>query len=164
MKNKLFLLFTMVLIAVLSVTAVVSAQDDWATTLVIAADSDPASIDPAYSKAYPVGSEIIINIFDTLVAWKSPDFTELEGRLAESWEISEDGTTYTFKIREGVKFHDGTDVNAESVAAAINRTKTESSYMQKNFAYIILQCPCRFRPVHFRELDPGYRSCPQGQP
>ena len=126
MKNKLFLLFTMVLIAVLSVTAVVSAQDDWATTLVIAADSNPASIDPAYSKAYPVGSEIIINIFDTLVAWKSPDFTELEGRLAESWEISEDGTTYTFKIREGVKFHDGTDVNAESVAAAINRTNCQT--------------------------------------
>ncbi len=136
MKEKLFLLCTLVLIAVLCSFAAVSAQDDWATTLVIAADSDPASIDPAYSKAYPVGSEIIINIFDTLVAWKSPDFTELEGRLAESWEISEDGATYTFKIREGVKFHDGTDVNAEAVAAAINRTKTESSYMQKNFAYI----------------------------
>ncbi len=137
MKNsKLFLVVLVLAVVLCSAIAVSAADDDWATTLVIAADSDPASIDPAYDKAYPVGCEIIINIFDTLVAWKAPDYTELEGRLAETWSVSDDGKTYTFNIRQGVKFHDGTDVNAEAVKTALERTKTESSYMQKNFGYI----------------------------
>ena len=137
MKGKFCILSALVLILVLfSVFASVSADSDWEKTLVVAADSDPSNIDPAYSKAYPIGSEIIINIFDTLVAWKSPDFSELEGRLAESWEISDDGTIYTFHIRPNVKFHDGSEVNAESVMKAIQRTKDESSYMNRYFGYI----------------------------
>ena len=71
MKGKFCFLFSFVLILVIFSTLVtVSADSDWEKTLVIAADSDPSCIDPALSKAYPVGSEIIINIFDTLVAWK----------------------------------------------------------------------------------------------
>lgn len=137
MKNKCLLLCVMVIIMAFVVVSSALAQSDWEKTLIIAADSDPASIDPTFSKAYPVGSEIIINVFDTLVAWKSPDFSELEGRLAESWSISEDGTVYTFNIRQGVKFHDGSAVNAESVMSAINRTKTESSYMSRYFDFIV---------------------------
>ena len=50
-------------------------------TLVVAIDSDPANLEPGTNRAFPIGSEIILNIFDTLVAWKAPDFNELEGRL-----------------------------------------------------------------------------------
>ncbi len=137
MKGKFCFLFLFVLIFVIfSALVTVSADSDWEKTLVIAADSDPSCIDPALSKAYPVGSEIIINIFDTLVAWKSPDFSELEGRLAESWEISEDGTIYTFQIRPNIKFHDGSEVNAETIKSALQRTKDQSSYMNRYFGYI----------------------------
>ncbi len=62
------------------------------TTLVVAIDSDPANLEPGTNLATPTGSEIIVNIFDTLVTWKAPEFSEIEGRLAESWTVSDDGS------------------------------------------------------------------------
>jgi peptide/nickel transport system substrate-binding protein len=47
--------------------------------------------------------------------------TKLKGQLAESWEISDDGTEYTFHLREGVTFHDGTDFNAQAVKYNFDR-------------------------------------------
>jgi len=47
--------------------------------------------------------------------------TKLRGQLAESWDISDDGTVYTFKLRQGVKFHDGTPFNAEAVKYNFDR-------------------------------------------
>lgn len=60
---------------------------------------------------------LMVNIFDTLV-WLTPEF-EVEPLLATEWSVSEDGLTYTFKLREDVKFHDGTPFNAEAVVANI---------------------------------------------
>jgi peptide/nickel transport system substrate-binding protein len=54
------------------------------------------------------------NIYEPLVL-PYRDTQEIKGVLAESWTISPDGTTYTFKLRKGVKFHDGTDFDAQSV-------------------------------------------------
>lgn len=54
------------------------------------------------------------NIYEPLVLTYR-DTQEIKGVLAESWTVSPDGTTYTFKLREGVKFHDGTDFNAQAV-------------------------------------------------
>ena len=105
-------------------------------TLVVAIDSDPAGLEPGTNKAYPIGSEIILNIFDTLVAWKAPDFTELEGRLAESWQVSDDGLVYTFTLRDDVMFQDGTPFNADAVKYSFERTLELNSYMTSYFGHI----------------------------
>ena len=47
--------------------------------------------------------------------------------LAESWEISDDGLTYTFRLREGVTFHDGTTMDAEDVKFSYDRAMAEDS-------------------------------------
>ena len=104
--------------------------DERLTTLVVAVDADPANLEPATNRAFPIGSEIIINVFDTLVAWKAPDFTTLEGRLAETWEVSEDGLTYTFHLRDGLKWSDGSDLTAEDYVYTIQRVLTPATAAQ----------------------------------
>lgn len=59
----------------------------------------------------------LTNFYDTLVTTNADG--EYEGVLAESWEMSEDGKTYTFHLRDGIKFSDGTPLTAEDVAKSI---------------------------------------------
>ena len=63
---------------------------------------------------------VITQIFETLVALK-PGTTEPEPGLATEWSANDDGTVWTFKIREGVKFHDGTTLDAEAVCFNFDR-------------------------------------------
>jgi peptide/nickel transport system substrate-binding protein len=113
------------------------AQDsDPLKTLVIAIPSDPAGLEPGTNKAEPVGSEVILNVFDTLVAWTPPDFSKLAGRLVKSWTISSDGTVFDFKLRDGVKFQDGTPFDAAAVKFSLERTNKMNPYVQATFALI----------------------------
>ena len=59
---------------------------------------------------------------DTLLRY-IPGTTDLELGLAESYEISDDGLEYTFKLRKGLKFPDGTGFNADAVVWSINRVQ-----------------------------------------
>jgi peptide/nickel transport system substrate-binding protein len=68
-------------------------------------------------------------IFEGLIEFK-PGTAEAEPGLAESWESSEDGKTWTFKLREGVKFHDGTDFNAEAACFNFNRWYNQTGAAQ----------------------------------
>ena len=64
------------------------------------------------------------NIYEALVFY-ADESTALEPGLAESWDISPDGKTYTFHLRKGVKFHDGTPFNADAVVFSIGRMMKE---------------------------------------
>ena len=89
-------------------------------TLTIARVGFPHSLDPAECHVSPQPGESLDNMYDKLV-WFKENLREVEPWLAESWEISEDGLTYTFHLREGVKFHDGTDLTAEDVEYSFER-------------------------------------------
>ena len=88
-------------------------------TLVFAGAADPVALDPALVSD---GESIRVatQIFETLIGLK-PGTTELAPMLATSWNVSPDAKTYTFKLRDGVKFHDGTDFNAEAVCFNFDR-------------------------------------------
>jgi peptide/nickel transport system substrate-binding protein len=110
--------------------------DDRLKTLVVAVPSDPVSLEPGTNKAEPIGSEIILNVFDTLVAWTAPDFKALEGRLASQWTVSADGKEFDFNLREGVKFQDGTPFDAAAVKFSLERTKASNPYVKATFDLI----------------------------
>jgi ABC-type transport system substrate-binding protein len=60
------------------------------------------------------------NVYETLAQFK-PGTSEIVPGLAKSWDVSADGLSYTFHLRTGVKFHDGTDFNAEAVVFSLAR-------------------------------------------
>jgi peptide/nickel transport system substrate-binding protein len=93
-----------------------------AQTLTIGVRGGPDSIDPHFT-ATGTHAEALKHVFDTLV-W-SGDGLELEPRLAESWKPLND-TTWEFKLRPGVKFHDGSDFTAADVKFSIERIPTVS--------------------------------------
>ncbi|MEQ8816319.1 MAG: ABC transporter substrate-binding protein [Thalassobaculum sp.] len=88
-----------------------------AQTLTVGVRGGPESMDPHYS-ALGVHADAMKHIFDTLV-W-SGDNLQIEPGLAESWKPLDD-TTWEFKLRKGVKFHDGSDFTAEDVKFSIER-------------------------------------------
>lgn len=81
--------------------------------LIYGRSGDAVSLDPG-KETDGESFDVTINIFDNLVRFKRGS-TEIEPSLAESWQISPNHLEYTFKLRKGVKFHDGTDFNADAV-------------------------------------------------
>lgn len=75
------------------------------------------SLNPATTGARDVGP-IDANIFNTLV-WLTPDF-KVTSDLAKTWTVSPDGKTYTFTLRDDVKFHDDTPFDADAVVANVD--------------------------------------------
>ena len=92
--------------------------------LVVGQIAEPKSLDPAAVTAVN-DFRILMNVYDGLVRYKDGTL-EVEPALAESWTISDDGTVYTFKLRDGVTFHDGTPFNAEAVKYNFDRMLDEN--------------------------------------
>ncbi|MEQ9056818.1 MAG: ABC transporter substrate-binding protein [Roseovarius confluentis] len=92
--------------------------------LIVGQIAEPKSLDPDTVTAVN-DFRILFNVYDGLVRYKSGTL-EVEPALAESWEISEDGTVYTFTLRDGVNFHDGSPLNAEAVKFNFDRMLDEN--------------------------------------
>jgi peptide/nickel transport system substrate-binding protein len=90
----------------------------------------PTFIDPAVGSDFS-SSTSLANLYDTLIFPNAE--AGVDPWLAESWEVSDDGLTYTFKLREGVKFHDGGDLTASDVVYSFNRLQT----VGEGYAYLI---------------------------
>jgi len=90
-------------------------------TFVSVSIGEPDVLDPAldYETA---GSEVNQNVYETLVWYKKESATDFVDMLAESHTISADCKTYTFKIRKGVKFHDGSALTPTDVAYSLQRS------------------------------------------
>jgi peptide/nickel transport system substrate-binding protein len=87
--------------------------------LVFGRGGDSVSLDPI-STTEGETFKVTVNIFETLINYGEQD-TTLQPGLATEWTPSEDGLEYTLKLREGVKFHDGTDFNADAVVKNFER-------------------------------------------
>lgn len=86
----------------------------------IALNADPPKLDPHQSTAL-VDRQVFTSLFDKLVEIdKDLKFVPM---LADKWQISDDGKTYTFNLHTGVKFHDGTDFNADAVVYNFERMR-----------------------------------------
>lgn len=89
----------------------------------------PSGIDPHINASSELGIPLT-SVYDTLV-YQDPATGEFVPGLAESWSISDDGRTYTFTLRRGVSFHDGTPFNAEAVKANLDRIADPNTKSQK---------------------------------
>lgn len=103
--------------------------------LVVGLEAEPTSLDAHQISDYN-SSRATMEIYDQLVEFKD-ESTEIEPDLAEKWDVSGDGLVYTFHLKKGIKFHDGTPFNAEAVKFSIDR-QTDPKHPYHNtgqFAY-----------------------------
>tara|TARA_R110002012_G_scaffold153312_3_gene313359 strand:+ start:416 stop:2098 length:1683 start_codon:yes stop_codon:yes gene_type:complete len=92
--------------------------------LIVGQIAEPKSLDPAAVTAVN-DFRILVNIYEGLTRYKSGTL-EVEPSLATDWSISDDGTIYTFTLREGVSFQDGSPFNAEAVKFNFDRMLDEN--------------------------------------
>jgi len=90
-----------------------------AGTLVVGLVAEPVNLDPAQVTDLN-SNRVGRRIAETLVTFPE-ESTQIVPGLAESWVVSKDGLRYTFKLRKGVSFHDGTPLDAEAVKFSIDR-------------------------------------------
>ncbi len=110
--RRLVLSLAMVLCAVLSAMS---------GELRVAVATEPPGLDPTTNAAAVIRQLLHHNLYEGLV--QVDENGELHPQLAEDWEVSADGRQYTFYLRDGVRFHDGTALDAAVVAASFRRAQ-----------------------------------------
>jgi peptide/nickel transport system substrate-binding protein len=86
---------------------------------------EPTALDPTTAPAAAIGEVVHYNILEGLT--KINVDGSVTPLLAESWSLSDDGKVYTFKLRKGVKFHDGEEFDSADVKFSVDRAKAEGS-------------------------------------
>ncbi|MCD6059447.1 MAG: extracellular solute-binding protein family 5, partial [Thermomicrobiales bacterium] len=102
------------------VRAVMARQEGNGTTLIVGLDGSPSDLDP--HSQYDYRSTVVVRaIYEGLVGLKGISTDEFEGLVAESWEANEDQSVWTFKLRPGLTFHDGSPCDSAAVKASYER-------------------------------------------
>ena len=109
---------------------------------------EPPHLDPTAGAAAAIDEVLYANVFEGLT--RIGPNGEVLPDLAESWTISDDGKVYTFKLRTGVKFHDGADFNADDVKFSLDRARARKLDQRAEGAV------CGHR--HGRGRRPGHRE------
>lgn len=94
-------------------------------SVTVAMQLEPPTLDPTSAAAQAIDSVVYSNIFEGLTRFMG-DGSVVSG-LAQSWDISDDGTVYTFHLHDGVSFHDGTTMDAEDVKFSLDRARADDS-------------------------------------
>lgn len=98
-----------------------AAQD----SIIIGMQLEPPNLDPTGGAAAAIDEVTYANLFEGLTRFAA-DGAVVPG-LAQSWSVSEDGLTWTFDLRPGVMFHDGTAMDSADVVFSLNRARAEDS-------------------------------------
>ncbi len=94
-------------------------------SLTIGLQLEPPHLDPTSAAAGAIDQVLYSNVFEGLTRFGSDG--SVNPGLAESWNISDDGLSYTFHLREGVTFHDGTAMDADDVVFSLDRARAQDS-------------------------------------
>ena len=125
MLNRRTVLATGALAAVPLSTPLGALAQGRKDAVTLAMTLEPPGLDPPAGAASAIAEIVQYNIFETLT--KINPVGSVSPLLAESWEVSPDLKTYTFKLRRGVKFSNGEPFNAQTVKFAFDRAKGEKS-------------------------------------
>lgn len=134
---------------------------DTDATLIFGAAGEALTLDPTFASD---GETIRVarQVYDTLLQ-VTPGTTDIEPGLATNWEADESGTVWTFELREGVQFHDGTDFNAEAVCHNFDRWHNlEGVAQEQSMSYYWQQMSGGFAendPDRGDLGEPAYESC-----
>src|SRR3954468_321830 len=102
------------------VGAAVARQEGNGTTLILGLDASPTDLDP--QSQYDYRSTVVLrNIYEGLVGLKGSSTDQYEGLVDESWSANDDQSVWTFKLRPGLKFQDGSPCDSAAVKASFTR-------------------------------------------
>ena len=100
--------------------------------LVVALSGQILSLDPHRSAGSP-SATVRLHMYETLVY--ADEHNRIYPWLAEKWTVADDGLTWTFHLKKGVKFHDGTPMNAQAVVKSFDRLMDESMGSNRRYLY-----------------------------
>ena len=122
LKRLMIPLLAALMLAVVPLAGMAQAKKD---TMVIGMALEPPGLDPTAGAASAIAEVVLYNIFETLTKVNADG--HVTPLLAESWEISPDLKTYTFKLRKDAKFQNGEPFNAQTVKYSFERAAAEKS-------------------------------------
>ena len=152
--RRLATLVAVLLVALLLSGLSAAAQDE--KVLVIGHAESTDSLDPA--RGYTQTTSIILKAsYQTLVTFPDKDASSIEPEIATSWEVSDDGLTYTFKLADGLTFASGNPITADDVAFSLNRLKAikgSPAFLADNIASVTAVDPATVA-ITLTAVDPS---------